>query len=55
MTLQEQFQKDKLTIIAMQALLCDCAGEGVIVLKDSISGICRQAGVNRTQVYERKV
>ncbi len=54
MTLQEQLQKDKLTIIAMQALLCDCAGEGLIVLEDSLSGICRQAGVNRTQVYERK-
>jgi hypothetical protein len=54
MTLQEQLQKDKLTIIAMQALLCDCAEEGAIVLKDSLSEICRQAGVNRTQVYERK-
>ena len=54
MTLQEQLQKDKLTIIAMQALLCDCAGEGLIVLEDSLSGICRQATVNRTQVYERK-
>ena len=54
MTLQEQFQKDKLTIIAMQALLCDYVGEGLIVLEDSLSGICLQAGVNRTQVYERK-
>ena len=54
MTLQEQLQKDKLTIIAMQALLCDYVGEGLIVLEDSLSGICRQAGVNRTQVYERK-
>lgn len=53
MTLQEQLQKDKLTIIAMLALLCDCA-EGTIVLKDSLSEICRQAGVNRTQVYERR-
>jgi hypothetical protein len=54
MTLQEHFQKDKLTIIAMQALLCDCAEDGSIVLTDSLSGICRQAGVNRTQLYERK-
>ena len=46
MTLQEQFQKDKLTIIAMQALLCDCAEEGLIVLEDSLSGICRQAGIS---------
>ena len=54
MTLQEHFQKNKLSIIAMQALLCDCAEDGSIVLAESLSGICRQAGVNRTQVYERK-
>ena len=54
MTLQEHCKKDKLTIIAMHALLCDCAEDGSIVLEGSLSGICRQAEVNRTQVYERK-
>ncbi len=55
MTLQEHCKKDKLTIIAMYALLCDCAGDGSLVLEGSLSGICRQAEVNRTQLYERKL
>jgi hypothetical protein len=54
MTLQEHCQKDKLTIIALHALLGDCAEQETLVLEGSLSGICRQAGVNRTQVYERK-
>jgi hypothetical protein len=54
MTLQEHCQKDKLTIIALHALLGDCAEQEALVLAGSLSGICRQAGVNRTQVYERK-
>ena len=54
MTLQEHCKKDKLTIIAMYALLCDCADGGSLVLEGSLSGICRQAEVNRTQIYERK-
>ncbi|MCP3969347.1 MAG: hypothetical protein GY717_03340, partial [Rhodobacteraceae bacterium] len=54
MTLQEHCKKDKLTIIAMHALVCECAEEGSIVLEGSLSGICRKAEVNRTQLYERK-
>lgn len=54
MTLQEHYQKDKLTLIAMHALLCDCAGQWAFELAGSLSEICRQAQVNRTQVYERK-
>jgi hypothetical protein len=54
MTLQEHCKKDKLTVIAMYALLCDCASDGSIVLEGSLSRICREAGVNRTQLYERK-
>jgi hypothetical protein len=54
MTLQEHLPKDKLTIIAMQVLLRDCAEEASIVLAGSVSEICRQAVVNRPQVYERK-
>jgi hypothetical protein len=54
MTLQEHYQKDKLTLIAMHALLCDCAEQWAFELAGSLSDICRQAQVNRTQVYERK-
>jgi len=54
MTLQEHCKKDKLTMIALYALLRECADEGSIVLEGSLSGICRQAEVNRTQIYERK-
>jgi hypothetical protein len=54
MTLQEHLPKDKLTIIAMQVLLRDCAEEASVVLAGSVSEICRQAVVNRPQVYERK-
>ena len=54
MTLQEHCKKDKLTVIAMYALLCDCASDGSIMLEGSLSGICLEAGVNRTQLYERK-
>ncbi len=38
----------------MQVLLRDCAEEASIVLAGSVSEICRQAVVNRPQVYERK-
>ena len=54
MTLQEHCKKDKLTVIAMYALLCDCASDGSIVLEGSLSEICHRAEVNRTQLYERK-
>ena len=54
MTLQEHCKKDKLTIIAMYALLRESAADAAIVLEAGLSGICRQAEVNRTQVYERK-
>ena len=54
MTLQELCQKDKLTLIALQALLRDCAEQWAFELAGSLSEICRQAQINRTQVYERK-
>ncbi|MCP4289933.1 MAG: hypothetical protein GY792_36885 [Gammaproteobacteria bacterium] len=54
MTLQEHCKKDKLTMIALYALVRDCAETWSISLEDSISGICRQAEVNRSQLYERK-
>ncbi|MCP4288887.1 MAG: hypothetical protein GY792_31435, partial [Gammaproteobacteria bacterium] len=54
MTLQEHCKKDKLTMIAMNAILRECADDISIVLEGSLSAICRQAGINRTQLYERK-
>ena len=54
MTLQEHCKKDKLTMIALYALVRDCAEAWSISLEGSLSGICRQAAVNRTQLYERK-
>jgi hypothetical protein len=54
MTLQEQCTKDKLTMIALYALLRECAEAVPIVLEGSLSGLCRHAEVNRTQLYERK-
>jgi len=54
MTLQEHCKKDKLTVIAMYALLCECADKESIVLEGSLSEICLRAEVNRTQLYERK-
>jgi hypothetical protein len=55
MTLQEQCRKDKSTIIAMHALVEDCAAQAGLSLQGSLSEICQQAGVNRTQIYEKKV
>jgi hypothetical protein len=54
MTLQEHCKKDKLTMIALYAVVRDCAEAWSLSLDDSLSGICREAGVNRTQLYERK-
>ena len=54
MTLQEHCKKDKLTMIALYAVVRDCAQAWSLCLDDSLSGICREAGVNRTQLYERK-
>ncbi|MCP4287187.1 MAG: hypothetical protein GY792_22540, partial [Gammaproteobacteria bacterium] len=39
---------------AMNAILRECADDISIVLEGSLSAICRQAGINRTQLYERK-
>jgi len=54
MTLQEHCKKDKLTMIALYALVRDCAEAWSISLEGSLSGICRETAVNRTQLYERK-
>ncbi len=54
MTLQEHCHKDKSTIIAMHALVQDCAAESGLSLAGNLSEVCQQAEVNRTQVYEKK-
>ncbi len=54
MTLEEHCRKDKPTIIAMYALIRECAAEAGLSLEGPLSTVCQQAGVNRTQVYEKK-
>ncbi len=54
MTLEEHCHKDKPTIIAMHALVRECAAESGLPLEGSLSEVCQHAGVNRTQVYEKK-
>ena len=54
MTLKDQLREDKLTLMAMNALIGDYAGELEVSLTGPLSALCQQAGVNRTQVYERK-
>jgi len=54
MTLQEHCHKDKSTIIAMHALVQECAAEAGLSLAGNLSEVCQQAEVNRTQVYQKK-
>jgi len=54
MTLEEQCRKDKPTLIAMHALIRECAAESDLSLEGPLSEVCQHAGVNRTQVYEKK-
>jgi len=54
MTLEEHCWKDKSTIIAMYALIREYAAEAGLSLQGSLSEVCQQAGVNRTQIYEKK-
>ncbi len=47
-------QKNKLSLIALHLLTRDMAEQAGLSLEGPVSKICKQAGVNRTQVYERK-
>ena len=38
----------------MHALVQDCAAEAGLSLQGRLSEVCQQAGVNRTQIYEKK-
>jgi hypothetical protein len=54
MNLLETLQKDKLALIAMHTLVRDCSTGHGLDLTGSVSGMCAQADVNRTQVYEKR-
>ena len=54
MNLLETLQKDKLALIAMHTLVRDCSTGRGLDLTGSVSGMCAQADVNRTQVYEKR-
>jgi hypothetical protein len=47
-------QKNKLSLIALHLLTRDMAEKAGLFLEGTVSDICKQAGVNRTQVYEKK-
>jgi hypothetical protein len=53
-TLKDQLQQDKLTLMAMNALIGEYAGELEVSLTGNLSAVCQAAGVNRTQLYQRK-
>lgn len=54
MNLLEMLKKDKLVLIAMHTLLGECARGLGVDLAGTVSGMCAQAGVNRSQVYEKR-
>lgn len=54
MTLKQQLEQDKLTVIAMHILVADNGAALELTLAGTVSSMCRDAGVNRTQIYERK-
>lgn len=54
MNLIENCKNSKLTLIAMNKFVQQCAADMQLNLNGPLSKICEQAGVNRTQVYERK-
>ncbi len=54
MNLLETLEKDKLALIAMHTLVKDFATRLGVDLSGSVSGMCAQAQVNRTQVYEKR-
>ena len=54
MTLQEHCHQDKPMLIAMHALVRECAAEAGLSLEGSLSELCQRAEVNRTQIYEKK-
>lgn len=54
MNLIENCQNSKLTLIAMNKFVQQCAADTQLDLSGPLSVACEQAGVNRSQVYERQ-
>ena len=50
----QRFQKNKLSLIAMHRITLDHAAAAGMTLEGTLRDICDRAGVNRTQVYEKK-
>ncbi len=54
MNIKEELQNNKLTIIATYKFVMEQAAAMDLPLTGPLSAICKNVGVNRTQVYERK-
>jgi len=54
MNLLETFKKDKLSLIAMHTILREYSTGLGLDLAETVSGMCARAGVNRSQVYEKR-
>ncbi|MBW2612772.1 MAG: hypothetical protein JRD49_12960 [Deltaproteobacteria bacterium] len=54
MNIKEDLKKSKLTLIAMDKMIKTYASDMGVNLNGPLAAICKDAGVNRTQVYERK-
>ena len=55
MNIQEELKENKLSMIAMHLIIRDNAAQTDLSLEGTVTEICREACVNRTQVYEQKV
>ncbi|MEA3362817.1 MAG: hypothetical protein U9Q61_06050 [Thermodesulfobacteriota bacterium] len=54
MNIKEELRNNKLTIIAAYKFIMELAATINLSFEGTLSAICENAGVNRTQVYERK-
>lgn len=54
MNIKEDFRNNKLTVIAAYKFITELATGMHLSLEGTLSAICENVGVNRTQVYERK-
>ena len=54
MNIKEDLKNSKLTLIAMDKIIKEYASDMGVNLNGPLATICNAAGVNRTQVYERK-
>ena len=54
MNIKENLKNSKLTLIALDKIIKEYASDMGVNLNGPLATICNAAGVNRTQVYERK-